>query len=149
MSTVVSPGRRRTPQELAQARRDAGRMRAQWLMALSEGRATLHELLTAATRQGGEPLRALRLRMAIEHVPGVTRTRAGAVMAELRGTTGVSEDVPDRDLNVAWMLHGSAAPGSRLTALSTALLRNGSGLEKVTVGGFPYGPLGGREVMAR
>lgn len=149
MTSVLAEGRRRTPDELAQARRDAGRMRAQWLMALSEGRATLHELVTAATREGGHPLRALRLRMAIEHLPGFTRTRTGAVMAELRAATGVDDQVPDRDLNVAWLLNRSASHGARLTALSTALLRQHGGLEQATVGGFPYGPLGGMEVMAR
>ncbi|WP_114906768.1 hypothetical protein [Ornithinimicrobium murale] len=146
MSSVVDEVRRRTPGELSRSRQEAGRMRAQWLMALSEGNASLHELFTAATRDGGQPLRALRLRMAIEHVPGITRARAGAVIAELRHLAGVAQDVPDRELNVAWLLLDQRTqPGARLTGLSTALLRQTGGLEQTTVGGFPYRHLGGME----
>lgn len=150
MSAVTDAARRRTPEELSQARRAAGRMRAQWLVAVSQGRATLHELLTAATREGGQPLRALRLRMALTHLPGWSENRVDAVLAELRWFTGVPDSVPDRELNIAWLLLDARTIfGNRLTALATAMLRQSEGLEAATVGGFPYGPLGGMEVMDR
>lgn len=145
MSSVIDRDRRRSPAELSRARQDAGRMRAQWLLGLADGKATLYELLIAATRDGGHPLRALRLHMAIEHLPGISRSRTDAIIAELRYATGVPDEVPNRELNVAWLLDARQPAGRRLTALATALLRQTEGLEAVTVGGFPYGPLGGTE----
>lgn len=136
----------RSPEELAEARRRAGRMRARWLMALETGEATPHQLLVAATREGGEPLRALRLRQLLAHQPGWTRTMVDAVIAELRVRTGVAADVPDRRLNVHWLVLAPwRDPSVRLTALATAMVRQTSGLGTPGhVGGFPYGRLEGR-----
>lgn len=146
MTKVTDEGVRRSPDELAEARRRAGRMRARWLLALERGEATPYELMVAATREGGQPLRALRLRQMLAHVPGYTRTGVDAVLAELRSAAGVSPDTPDGSLNIRWLLMAPrTVPGARLTMLATAMLRQRGGLEGPGhVSGFPYGSLGER-----
>lgn len=140
---MSTPTRVRNPEELAEARRAAGRLRARWLLALEKGQATPYELLEAATREGGRPLQALRVRQVLSHVPGWSRTSVDAVMHDLREATGVGADVPDRDLNVRWLvLARRVDEGSRLTALSTAMVRQRGDLgQPGRVSGFPYGPL--------
>lgn len=141
MTAVTDRGVRREPGELAAARARAGRMRVKWLVALSEGTATLYELFVSSTRPGGEPLQSMRLKRALAHQPGWRTTQVQAVMAELRAATGVADSTPDDKLNLRWLLLDTRTlPGSRLTALATAMVRQDGGLERVSSDSrFPYG----------
>lgn len=143
MSTPTPPANVPSPEVLAHARVDAGRMRAQWLLALSGGRATLHQLLVAATREDGKPLRALRLRQVLASQPGWSMAKSDAVLREMRMLAAVEPVAPNSSLNLYWLLDNRAAPGRRVTWLAGAILKQQLPYASaVGVSGFPYGDLG-------
>lgn len=121
-SVDASPGAAARATQAASA---AARMRAGWLVALSEGEATLVELVTAATRDGGEPLLKIRLDdllVAHAHLPPRKRN---LVIARLRLYLGVDHSVLDKDLTLGWLtrltLHHPASGLRRLGGMLDAL----------------------------
>lgn len=134
-----------SPEQLSLARTKAGAMRARWLMALADERTNLYTLAMASKREGGKPLRALRVKTALRHLPGLTYADVGAVMRELRFREKVSDSTPDGALTIGWLTSNLLAGERRLDHLALALVRLRPGLGQVTsVSGFPYGELSGR-----
>lgn len=119
-------------------KREADRMRAQWRIGLSTGRATLSQLLHAACHPDGSPLLRLRLTDVLL-ASGLSPAGVRKAMAHLRGGAGVKAEVRDRDLTVHWLLDPRAAPGRRMAAVADAIcMARGSRLALVEPTGWPY-----------
>lgn len=124
-----------------EAARRAARMRAGWLVAVSEGQASVVELIMAATRDGGEPLLKVRLDdliIAAAHLPPRKRN---LVIARLRLYLGIKDDVLDKQMTVGWLTRLNIAhPSSglrRLAALFDAIDPS-SETRAARVEGFPF-----------
>lgn len=117
---------------------DAARIRASWLMALSDGRATTSDLVAAAARPDGRALRSIRLRdlLLSEHRSASTTDRA---LAKLRRMTSV----PAERLTVGWLVDSRQGGTNRLVTFCDALVSTTMRREIITSSGWPYAPLPG------
>lgn len=79
------------PIEVANAARaEAIRLRAEWLIAVADGRATTGEVLAAACQPGGKPLRRIRLSALLEAQPGWGPARARRVVNVVTSKVGIA-----------------------------------------------------------
>lgn len=125
---------------------EADRMRAQWRIGLTRGKASLEQLFGAACHPDGAPLLRLRLLDVLTCLPDLALAQARHALAHLREHTGVPAGTPDRDLTVYWLLDPRSSPGARLAALADALcMVRGSRVALVEATGWPFAPV---EVVA-
>lgn len=130
--------------KVAAAKAAADRMRAQWRIGLTTGRATLAQLFGAACHPDGSPLLRLRLLDVFECLPGLGQAGARRALGHVRRCAGVDAGVPDRDLTVSWVVDPRAAKGARMTAVADGLcLARGQRTALVEPTGWPFSPIGG------
>lgn len=112
------------------AKREAERMRAEWLYSVQVGVLTVPDLIQAATSESGRPLRRITLNQLLE-AQGWGRARNQRALDHIRNLLGTTSD---RRLNVAWLVD-ARADGRRLQVWADALK------ERVPPWtGFPYTP---------
>lgn len=99
----------------------ARRMRANALLAVHQRTSSWTDVVVAATRPGGEPLRKIRLHeLADAHlqIPTVSLNRRFAMF---RSLCGVGPNVSDASLTIEWLLDNRVCPGYRLSRWIDAL----------------------------
>lgn len=125
-----------SPEELAVARQSANRVRAEWLVALSQGIATVDDLLRAACEPDGKPLMKISLRQLFLSQPGVGEQRSKKVVRQLHVAAFGHDDTKWTPLKTVANLLDTRAHGARYLSLRDALATRTTPAD-----GFPFAAL--------
>lgn len=112
------------------AKREAQRMRSEWLFSIHVGVLSVPDLIQAATSESGRPLRRVTLSQLLE-AQGWGRARIERALDHIRSQLGIASD---RRLNVAWLID-ARADGRRLHVWADALQKRVAPWT-----GFPFAP---------
>lgn len=125
----------------SQAATAARMMRARWLVAVSEGEATIPELMVASTRPGGEPLRKVRVDDLVCAAFDLRPARRHLVIGKMREYLDISDDVQDYRITVGWLLRNNTRnPDTQLHRLAGMLdaIDTSSSTRSARTSGFPF-----------
>ncbi len=117
-----------------QAKKQAARTRAEWILSLHLGYVTATDLIEAACTDEFKPLLRLTLRQVLSNQPGWGVARAQRVLGHLRSVLGLT-GTNTRRLTVAWLVD-SRAGGRRVLAWADCL----DNKSNPPWPGFPYAP---------
>lgn len=123
------------PDELAEARRRASRIRAEWLVSIAEGIVTIDDLIRAACEPDGKPLMKISLSQLLLAQPGVGKAKAERVLRKMHTTLSGRGADTTRVETVANLID-PRSEGRRYLAFRDALCDR-----QTPVTGFPFAPL--------
>lgn len=122
--------------ELAIARKTANRIRAEWLVAITTGAATVDDLLRAAAEPDGKPLLRISLRQLLLAQPGVGTQGAKKLLRKTHVAAFGHDESKWTALRTVANLLDTRAEGSRYLSLRDALATR-----RTPSRGFPFTPI--------
>lgn len=138
--TSITSTNLRLPDDLAAARRNANKVRAEWLVAISEGILTADDLVRAACDPDGKPLLKISLRQLVMAQPGFGPARADRILGKMHVALFGHATPTDKVTTVAHLVDPRTV-GRRYVAFRDAMC------DRTTpVAGFPFAALQHHEV---